>query len=301
MTKEEESRQKIQQVLSETDDEPTQIDQIAAIRGWFRPAPKSIFYPAVQEYVKGSTNLQTTVANITKPIDEALTTHKIENIDVMDLWYSIFHSAKRISYRDAGSHTKLVNLLKAIRDHPEPSSTSEHPIYSTLSGLPMADREAYNDSPRYDVGVFPAEIHAWTNFNYFLARTIDAEVTDGHIFSIWSMRQALEMEPKIGTGWYEASKPALYYDAHVPGAAVWVLGLGKKLHEREQDLTPKNENQGNPGRGGDLWTGSAAFSKERWAFWKKRFGEVAEFEGVSEETKSIAKEAVEAMNRAESS
>ncbi|KAK3215266.1 hypothetical protein GRF29_19g2744316 [Pseudopithomyces chartarum] len=282
-------RERIEKVFSETNDEPTQIDRIAEIRGWFRPEKNSIFYPAVQNYVNDETDLQTTVTQITKPIDEAIAAQKFENTGQEDLWNSILHSAKRIPYQQNG-HKKLLDLIKAIQKCPEPSLSEEQSMYTTLSSLGRQVREVYNDSPG-DIGKFPPEIHAWTNCNYFLALLNNSEILNLHIYVIWAMREALEEK---------ADPPKEWYDTHVPAAAVWVFVLGRKLYEREEDLTPKSEYEGNPARGGELWTGGSEFSKARWAFWKKRFGEVAGEEGVSQETKDIAKEAVAAMEKAES-
>ncbi|KAJ4355925.1 uncharacterized protein N0V89_003950 [Didymosphaeria variabile] len=280
--------EEIEKALSEISDEPTQIDRIAEIRGWFRPPKDAISYPAVQEYMNDGADLQTTVDKITKPIDEALKQGSGKD-QLGDVWYPIIHSAKRIPYSNADQHAKLVDLVKAIKEHPEPSQ--EHPTYKSLSGLGLAARESYNDIPRHHVGSVPQEIHAWTNFNYFLARLTDSGIWEAYLYVIWAMREALEKTPEPLPWWY---------DANVPAAAAWVLGLGKKVYEREEDLTPKDPNQGNPARGGDLWTGGPVFSKERWAFWKKRFGDVVKHEGVSDEAKGIAKQAVEAMEKAES-
>ncbi|KAL5412493.1 hypothetical protein PMIN03_004265 [Paraphaeosphaeria minitans] len=283
--------QEIETMISETDDEPTQIDRIAEIRGWFRPSRDSIFYPAVQDYVNGTADLEATVATITKPIDEALT-KKPDKDQLDDVWYPIIHSAKRIPHNNVDRHSKLVELVKALSEHPEPSGTQDDPKYKKLSGLPMAVREAWNDCPRHDIGSVPQEVRAYTNFNYFVARLTDDGLFAASHVIIWAMREALENTPE-SLPWS--------YNAHVPAAAMWPIVLGKKLYEREEDLTPKNANEGNPARGGDLWTGGPVLSKERWAFWKKRFGDVAGQEGIAEETKNIAKEAVETMNKAESS
>jgi hypothetical protein len=279
----------IEKMLSNTDDEPTQIDRIAEIRGWFSPPKDGIFYPAVLEYMSNTTDLEATVAKITKPIDEALVQGSDED-QLDNVWYPVIQVARRTTYNDADGHSKLMDLVKALKAHPEPSSAQEGSTYERLSGLSLAAREAYNDMPRHEIGSVSQEIHAWTNFNYFLARLTDDGVFTAYMYVIWSMRQALEMTPEPLPWWY---------DAHVPAAAVWALALGKKLQQREEDLTPTNPNQGDPARGGDLWSGGPVFSKERWAFWKKRFGEVVGQEGIGEETKSIAKQAVEAMQKAE--
>lgn len=286
-------RQKIKEIVAETQNEPTQIDRIAQALGWFRPAQNSVFYPTVQDYANGAKDLKTTINDITKPIDEASAAGKIDEVDLQDLWNSIFHTVKRIPYRNTESHSKLIELLKTIKKHPEPEPAREEPIYSSLSGFSMASREAYNDSPESESGVSTAEINAWANLNYFLARVTAAEISDMSLYAIFMMREALEQKS-------EDVSPS-HYDAHVPAAAMWVFGLDRKLYEREEDMSPKTPNQGNPARGGALWTGGSEFSKARWTFWKKRFGEVSEDNEVSNETRSVAKEAAEAMRHVETS
>lgn len=52
---------------------------------------------------------------------------------------------------------------------------------------------------------------------------------------------------------------------------------------------------GNPARGERLWKGRAELSKERWTFWKRRFGEVKEMEELTDEVSSVAGEVVGKM------
>lgn len=44
-----------------------------------------------------------------------------------------------------------------------------------------------------------------------------------------------------------------------------------------------------------LYHGPGGFHKDRWAFWKKRFGQVAKFKRVLPATRKIAKEAHDIM------
>ncbi|KAF2740975.1 hypothetical protein EJ04DRAFT_507414 [Polyplosphaeria fusca] len=135
---------------------------------------------------------------------------------------------------------------------------------------------------------------------YFYALLTRSGVFDLWIYAIWAMRAALE-EELTDDGPNDAHEPGTKvqkYDGLVPGAAMWVLGLGEELYEKEEDLTPSAPNQGKPGRPGKLWTdGKAEFSEARWKFWKKRFGEVMEIEGTRKETVDIAKQAYELMQK----
>ncbi|KAK1912482.1 hypothetical protein P3342_010085 [Pyrenophora teres f. teres] len=157
----------------------------------------------------------------------------------------------------------------------------------------MCARETLNDTPGYGCGYLPQEVHAYANMLYFYALLTRDNIYTFWIYCIWTMRPALET-PHVVADPEDVSTPATAlenYNAFVPAAAVWIFALGKQLYEREEDLAPKNLNQGNSGGGGPLWEGRAEFSKGRWGLWKKRFGEVAGMEGVSEECRNIAREA----------
>lgn len=297
----EEQDRKIEELLPTIQDEPTQIDEIAKVRGWFRPQQDSTFYPIIQHFLSGQKEISETINKITAPIDEVITAGKSADVNWLDLWYSFIHSAKRISFRDSDSHAKLIDLYKAFRAHAD-SSEAKSKYATTLNYI--AAREAYNDAPGVGAGWFEAEAHAWANLNYFYARLTADGLDNMWTYVIYSMREALEEakeddDPKefVRRGPVTAAQK---YDASVPAAAVWVFALGKKLYENVEDLTPKDKKYGNPAKPGELWEGGKPeFSKARWAFWKKRFGEIANVEGVKQETRAVAKEAVGAMEKAE--
>ena len=90
------------------------------------------------------------------------------------------------------------------------------------------------------------------------------------------------------------------YNVYVPAAAAWVLGFGRTLYRKEEDLTPTDRKYGNPAKGGALWKGKPEFSKERWSFWKERLGVISKLDSVSDKTKNLSRDALEAMERAES-
>jgi hypothetical protein len=283
---------KIKEAISSAQDEPQQIDAIASIRGWFRPHEDSPFYPLIQQYLASDNDL----SEITEKLSNSISKEKTEE-NYLDLCYSILHSAKRIPWRNTSDHTKLVELVKTLKNDVE--------TFQELSYWGMATREVWNDSPGAGAGYSEPEAHAWANINYYLARVKQERIWGGFepLYGLWAMRQALEEEVE-DDGPDDAHKPGTKvekYNTNVPAAAVWAIVLGKDLYELEKDMTPKEANRGNPAKGGKLWKGSAEFSKERWAFWKKRFGDISELEEPNEETKNIAKEAVERMERAEGS
>lgn len=51
--------------------------------------------------------------------------------------------------------------------------------------------------------------------------------------------------------------------------------------------------------GGPLWNGKAGLCPERWQFWKGRFGELGEFDGVAERTRELARKIRDKMESIE--
>jgi hypothetical protein len=160
-----------------------------------------------------------------------------------------------------------------------------------------------NDCPGCGCGYLLPEAHAHANMLYFYALLTREGILNCWIYCIWEMREALEKPHKddAATRYLSSNSGTAVqkYNAQVPAAAVWVFALGKELYQREIDLTPKSKLHGRPALGGPLWKGGQEFSKERWALWKKRFGEVAEMEGLSEEVRGIAREAFGVMDDCE--
>jgi len=301
MSREGKLRRQVEEVISKIADEGERIDAIARIRNWFGPRDDSRTYPVIQSYLIGSVSLTEAIDQITGPIDAALLAGRRESISEMDIYYSFFHSAKRISFRDIEKHSKLVALFRAYKSHPGPSEDPKEPsgFYKSLPNFYMAARETVNDAPGGGSGFSDPEIHAWANLNYFFAQlTANADgLANFWMYCIWAMRDALENDHTVGNPdeVHSASTESQRYNAFVPAAAVWVLALREKLYENEHDFTPTRPNQGSPARGGELWKGGPVFSKTRWALWKKRFGEISDMDEVSDETRAIAKEAFNVM------
>ncbi|KAF2794083.1 hypothetical protein K505DRAFT_324988 [Melanomma pulvis-pyrius CBS 109.77] len=288
---------KVEEAIATIEDEPKQIDAIKGIRGWFGPNENSVFYPIVQEYLAATLSLTETTKRLSEAVDEKISENGVNGVNYLDLFYSILHSAKRIPWTETDGHTKLVELVKRLKT----PSAEDVDHFSGIPNWGMATREVLNDSPGAGAGYSVPEVHAWTNVNYFLAR-IEKERILGSlepIYGLYALREALEKAHK-DDGPNDAHKPGTViekYNAYVPAAAVWVLVLRKDLYELEKDMAPTNPNQGNPARGGELWKGKAEFSKERWALWKKRFGEIRKQEELDQETRDIAREAFEAMDQ----
>jgi hypothetical protein len=296
-----EQNQKIKEILSSERGVGEKIDEIAKIRGWFRPDDDSIYYPIVLESADDHRDVEEISSRLVAPIDEKISSRNLDDVNFMDLWYSIIHTAKRKPVRenelggDSRSQDRavLVDLVAAIKHHKIPGNEQYNYIYESLTDFSMACREAYNDPPREMA--FDLEVDAWANVNNFFAQVTHRNLANLSIFAIWAMRQALEYDYQDD----EEGTAAQRYDMFVPAAAAWVFGMGKSLARKREDLTPTDRKHGNPGKGGELWKGKAEFSEERWNFWKERFAVIAEMKGVSSKTIDIAKGAVEAMERAE--
>ena len=297
MSRQKQQTQRIEDdILTQSLPLPVQIDEVAKIRGWFRPPNDSLYYPLIQSYLDGKTSLQDTLQELTAPLDKARQRDKMYDA-WGDVWYSFIHSAKRIPVHDEQNFDKLLSLLKAL---------SEDPQYKQFPKLGMYSREAYNDSPGVGAGWTPPENSAWASYNSFLAR-LDQEglFESASSFGLWALRDALERN------WADSSEDDVNpgtktqkYDATTPAAAAWVTTTGKKLYGQEEDVDPKLKKKDVALRdldeGGKMWPGAARFSKERWTFWKARFGEIAGMEEIGEATRKVAREAAEAMEKVES-
>jgi hypothetical protein len=286
--------QQIKEVVSSKDNDGAKIDKVAKIRGWFRPEEDSYFYAIVQDYLDEKLKLDDTCKKIFTPIDENINAERLDDVNFMDLWYSIIHSARRIYYRDADVHGSIAKLFAAFKEHSIPNNEKYNYLYQSPPDFLMACREAYNDQPIPGLS-FEVERVAWTNLNFFLAMLVGKKLADNSLFAIWAMRQALETPLNDD----EESTAFEKYEMYIPAAAVWIFGAQGVLYHKEEDLTPKDKKHGNPGRGGELWKGKAEFSQARWNFWKDRFAEIGKMDGLGEDTKTLAKDAVEAMERAE--
>ncbi|CAO2651242.1 Nn.00g095390.m01.CDS01 [Neocucurbitaria sp. VM-36] len=286
---------KIRDVLVCCQDPGATIDQIAKIRGWFRPQDDSAYYPIVMDYVDERMDLGEASSRLFDPIDKSIAARKLDDVDFMDLWYSIIHAARRISIQQPHVHARIADLVAAFKDHQIAGNEKYNYLYSSLTDFAMACQESYNDAPVAHNGFVKIEVDAWTNANFFFAVLAHKGLGDHSLFAVYALRQALETPHQDD----EEATAVQKYDAYVPAAAAWILAFGDDLAKMEKDLTPTDRKYGNPGRGGELWKGRAEFSKERWLFWKERLAEVGNMDEVNEQTRTITRDAVQHMERAE--
>jgi hypothetical protein len=288
-----EQNQQIQSIISTNDTEGAKIDQIAKVRGWFRPGDDSVFYPVIQDYLTQKIDIDEASEKLFPPIDSKIAANKLDDVNFKDLWYSVIHSARRTGYQEKEVQTKIAKVVTAFKNHSIPDNEKYNYLYSSMTGFSMACREAYNDTPEPGSAVH-VEINAWANLNYFYGLVAGTDVFDLSLYAIWAMRQALETPHEDDP----QSTAVQKYNTYVPAASTLCFGMHRALFELEKDLTPADKKHGNPAKGGPLWKGEAEFSKDRWFFWKERFAEIGNMESVSEETRSIARDAVQDMERA---
>lgn len=117
-------------------------------------------------------------------------------------------------------------------------------------------------------------------------------------FAQWTLGEALE----VPTDNIDQIRRTEMY---VPAAAQWILLAGECIWGFCK------ERAGNDGSmvdqrwiggydGGDLvWKGEEGYGVERWAFWKKRFGEIGNLEGTEAVVRRSAVEADETMRKIE--
>ncbi len=88
---------------------------------------------------------------------------------------------------------------------------------------------------------------------------------------------------------------------YVPPAATWVLLAGERIYELcKIDHDRKDGGPGSTPNGSEwLWGKGRGYSLARWAFWKKRFSEIATTQELKDSVKDIAARAASEMERIE--
>ncbi|CAD6444658.1 66723270-2f82-4e4f-8f61-1642536995f8 [Sclerotinia trifoliorum] len=182
-------------------------------------------------------------------------------------------SASQISPREAA---EKINML-----HPDNEKEDG-------SGLGPATIEEWS---HYDVRAITVrkdqneKLFKFRNLSSFLARLAKAGFEDSNmLYALTALQNALEYE-------FEASDAShvLSSDYLVPIAAGWIIKAG--------ELMPLNGGNmgGYASLGGPLWKGEPKLLLERWHFWMRRFEVFGDCEALMEETRNMAKEAVEKM------
>jgi hypothetical protein len=170
-----EQNQQIQSIISTNDTEGAKIDQIAKVRGWFRPGDDSVFYPVIQDYLTQKIDIDEASEKLFAHIDSKIAANKLDDVNFKDLWYSVIHSARRTGYQEKEVQTKIAKVVTAFKNHSIPDNEKYNYLYSSMTGFSMACREAYNDTPEPGSAVH-VEINAWANLNYFYGLVAGTDV-----------------------------------------------------------------------------------------------------------------------------
>lgn len=232
-------------------------------------------------------------ARVTDPADAP----SVEG-ELWDLYYTIFHAAKKIPWSNSVAQQKLVDLLAAIKTRSNPEKPANMTIalqrnwiyqwgelWSDLIILGPAGRETWNDCPGCGAGWEVPEVSAWVNVNAFVARLTVQEVRNFGIYGSWALREALEDKIEVDAG-HHLPPPSKVYKAEVlfKVAAVWIRLAGRYMFGHLQP-DPKGREDANT----QFW------SRSQWEKWRGRFGEEAEKAQYSTEVTSISRECADIM------
>ncbi|KAF2638024.1 hypothetical protein P280DRAFT_405719 [Massarina eburnea CBS 473.64] len=86
-------------------------------------------------------------------------------------------------------------------------------------------------------------------------------------------------------------------NAKVPAAAQWIRWVGQRVYEMEGEIEGEFEWQNEALN--SKWNGEKGCSKERFAFWRKRFEWISTVTALEKDTQRIARECAELMKKIE--
>lgn len=148
------------------------------------------------------------------------------------------------------------------------------------------------------------------NTNAFMAHITSRRVEDLKLYAIWALRSALEDEPWNWSPPHFTEefdddiiarllyKRTIYtLDGFTIPAAQWIIHAGHLIFNCEEEYDESGSSD--PAKGGDLWNGKHGFCRERWGFWKERFGWIQTRDELEDDTRAVAKIAVDAMEKVE--
>ncbi|KAL2869757.1 DUF3632 domain-containing protein [Aspergillus lucknowensis] len=208
-----------------------------------------------------------------------------------------------LASKSAEQHDKLVDVVVDISELPDaqtpegaPLTLHDMQVWKDLPTLGWMFRDKWNFTinPNDNPEKKKQSIQRFINMNRFAALLM---ATDEPVFTSFSWFALVTFREALETPVEQLSARELL-DALIPAAAAWIELLGVEIHEWDEEF-PSGGKHGAPGRGGPLWSGSHAFSKERWRLWRERFGVVSGLDGVAEEVRKVAGEAEVMMREIE--
>jgi len=222
--------------------------------------------------------------------------------EVEDIWSAIFFDARA----NPDHQDVLVEVLVHMSNLPTPNfANGKIPVvngqtlWSQLPEIRWIGREHWDApirmraAPPWETSDRAQSIANFVNINAFLARqqVTGLSCLNNSLQALWTFREALEY-PGIERG------NMFPLDFLLPGSAVWIEIAGEQLYLMEKEF-PHGGNQGRPGLGGPLWDGMYGFCGERWALWRRRFGELAEESDLEHELKDLSSRAEAKMKEIE--
>lgn len=131
----------------------------------------------------------------------------------------------------------------------------------------------------------------WLNLNSFSARLLGSGTARWYNMAIWELRDGLEKELQSGPKQDDV-------DCEVAVACEWIIQAAPNLLREGLLIAHLTEASKRSLCGGSLWAGAPGLGAERWAFWKRRLGEVKE-SVKSQLTLDYLEQAEKAMTSAE--
>lgn len=228
--------------------------------------------------------------------------HDDSNTIVEDTWDVIFfHARSNPSHQD-----RLVEVLVHMSRLPTPQltngmspSVNAQRLWHQLPEVRWSAREHWEapirmrNAPPWETSDRAQAVANFVNANAFIARqhVTDLNCLDNSLLALWTFRSALEY-PGI------QRDKMMGLDFFLSGAAVWIEIAGEQLYALEKEFA-HGGNQGRPGLGGPLWDGMYGFCGERWALWRRRFGELADESELENELRDLSARAEARMKEIE--
>ncbi|KAI9368852.1 hypothetical protein BJX61DRAFT_194386 [Aspergillus egyptiacus] len=217
----------------------------------------------------------------------------------------LWHLILRIACENPEHQDKLVDLLVDMSYLPDATRPVEDGV-PVDEPLALYDKRVWKDLPllgweirrHWDTSIPPPGTDTKTpeERNVAISRTVNVNrfvallvATDEPVFLANSWFALVTLRTALETPWahMRMDEPL---EAWIPAAAAWIEVLGAEMYEWDEE-EESGYLAGARGSGGPLWNGKRGFSKERWRFWRERFGEMAGKEDESEGVRRIAGEA----------
>ncbi|KAH7372255.1 hypothetical protein BKA66DRAFT_513831 [Pyrenochaeta sp. MPI-SDFR-AT-0127] len=218
------------------------------------------------------------------------------DLRIASVWY-ILCSAVRALGSDTEVNERLVDLLSSIRKLPDVLDEHGNALTHEWGGRYWTDLPAWALAFReYGIGIdasedimegeWLAQATPFLNANTFAATCLSRvpEMVDLSIYAEVCLQEAVEHP---GTMIQPREHAAMFG----PPAVAWIFLAGKRIYQ----LCKQNYKRDHIASGIE----QSGFSLERWAFWKRRFFEIARSEEVEVSARGYARKASEAMSAVE--